>query len=82
MELDSHADTCFFGDGVMIVNHTMKTVKATPFLKSLGTVTNVSVVTAAVAYDDPRSGKTYVLLIHQALLFKGLKNCLLLPNAD
>jgi hypothetical protein len=79
MDLDSHADTCCVGDGVMIVNETLKTVKATPFLKSLGSVTNVPIITAAVAYDDPRSGKTFVFLIHQALLFKGLKHCLLCP---
>jgi hypothetical protein len=64
----------------MIVYETLKTVKATPFLKSLGSVTNVSIITAAaVAYDDPRSGKTFVILIHHALLFNRLKHFLLCP---
>ena len=79
VELDSHADTCCVGNDVMIVNETLRTVKVTPFLKSLGSVTKVPIVTAAVAYDDPISGSTYILIIHQALHFKEMNHCLLCP---
>jgi hypothetical protein len=79
VELDSHADTCCVGGDVMIVNRTMRTVKVTPFLKSLGSVSKIPIVTAAVAYDDPKSGKVFVLLIHQALYFKEMDHCLLCP---
>jgi hypothetical protein len=34
-ELDSHADTCCVGNGVMIVSETKRTVKVTPLLQSL-----------------------------------------------
>jgi hypothetical protein len=74
MDLNSHSDTCCIGDGVMIVNETIKAVKATPFLKFLGSVTNVPIMTAALAYDGPRSGETFDLLILQALLFRGPKH--------
>ena len=79
VELDSNADTCCVGEGVMIVNATDRYVTATPFVKSLGTIKKVPIVTAAVAYDDPRSGKVVVLVIHQALYFPEMQRCLLCP---
>ena len=79
VELDSNADTCCVGDGVMIVNATDRYVTATPFVKSLGSIKKVPIVTAAVAYDDPRSGKVVVLIIHQALYFSEMQRCLLCP---
>ena len=79
MELDSHADTCCVGNGVMIVNETHRKVNVTPFLKSLGTVKRVPIVTAAIAYDDPRSGEVFILIIHQALYFGDMSHCLLCP---
>ena len=79
VELDSHADTCCVGRDAMIVNETRKHVKVTPFLKSLGSVRKVPIVSAAMAYDDPRSGTTYVIIIHQALHFQELDHCLLCP---
>ena len=63
VELDSNADTSCVGEGVMIVNTTDRYVTATPFVKSFGTIKKVPIVTAAVAYDDPRSGKVVVLVI-------------------
>jgi hypothetical protein len=62
-----HADTCCVGNGVMIMNATDRYVNASPFVKSLGTIKRVLIVSAAVAYDDPRSGKGFILTIHQAL---------------
>jgi hypothetical protein len=53
----------------MIVNKTDRHINVTPFTQSLGSVKRVPIVSAAVAYDDPRSGKVYVLIIHQALHF-------------
>ena len=79
VELDSNADTCCVGEGVMIVNATDRYVTATPFVNSLGTIKKVPIVTAAVAYDDPRSGKVVVLVIHQALYFPEMQRCLMCP---
>jgi hypothetical protein len=63
----------------MIVNATDRYVNASPFVKSLGTIKRVPIVSAAVAYDDPRSGKVFILIIHQALHFPEMKRCLLCP---
>jgi transposase InsO family protein len=79
VDMDSHADTCCVGKGVLIVNTTERTARVTPFLKSLGSVCKVPIVTAAIAYDDPKSGEVFILLIHQALHFEEMPNCLLCP---
>jgi hypothetical protein len=66
VELDSNADTCCFGGGVMVVSKTDRQVSLTLFNKSLGTLHKVPIITAAIAYDDPKSGKVFILIIHQA----------------
>jgi preprotein translocase subunit Sss1 len=79
VDLDSHADTCCVGNGVLIVNQTERTVRVTPFLKSLGSVSKVPIVTAAIAYDNHKTGEVTILLVHQALHFPEMNNCLLSP---
>jgi hypothetical protein len=79
VELDSNADTCYVGGGVMIVNDTDRFINVTPFVKSLATTKRVPIVSAAIVYDDPRSGKVYVLIIHQALYFPDMPRSLLCP---
>jgi hypothetical protein len=39
----------------------------------------VPIVTAAIAYDDSRSGETYVLLIHKSLHVEEVDHCLVCP---
>jgi hypothetical protein len=41
---------------VMILSEYARTVEVGPFLKSLGTVQNVPIVSAAIVYDDPVTG--------------------------
>jgi hypothetical protein len=53
----------------MILDKTDRQVSVTPFVKSLRSIQKVPIITAAIAYDDPRSGKAFILLIHQALFF-------------
>jgi hypothetical protein len=63
----------------MIINKTDFQVSVTPFIKSLGSIQKVPIITAALSYDDPRSGKVYILVIHQALYFPEMKRCILCP---
>ena len=79
-ELDSNADTCTFGKGAWVVHDTGQTVSVDPFLDSLGSVNQVKVITAAVAYDDPTTYQTYILFFHQSLYIPKLKRHLLCPN--
>jgi hypothetical protein len=61
----------------MIVKETQKSVKVTLFLKALGPVFRVPIETARIAYDDARSGKTCVLLVHQSLYFEDIDHKIL-----
>jgi hypothetical protein len=76
-ELDSHADQYCVGSLALIVLEQSKTVAAGPFLKSLGTVQNVKMVSAAITFDDPHTGHPVVLLIHQAFYFAQMDHILL-----
>jgi hypothetical protein len=68
-ELDSHADTCCVGDNALVLDYHNRTVSVSPSINSLGTENKVPIVTAAIAYDDPILGQTFILIIHQALYF-------------
>jgi len=68
-ELDSHADTCCVGRNATVLYSHNRTVNVSPFLDSLGTANSVPIVSAAIAYDDEITAKTYILIIHQALYF-------------
>lgn len=56
------------------------TVSAEPFIKTLGQLDNVHIVTAAVAYDCPSTFNTYILFFPQSLYFPTLDKHLLCPN--
>jgi len=79
VELDSHADTCVFGDGCLVVYDTGITVSVEPYMATLGLSPEVPIVTAAVAYDHPDTGQTYVLFFHQSLYEPDVKTHLMNP---
>jgi hypothetical protein len=79
VELDSHADQCCVGSTALVITEHAKTVEVGTFLKSLGTVCNVRIVSAAIAYDDPQSGHSVILVIHKALYFDEMEHKLLCP---
>ncbi len=79
-ELDSHADQCCVGDyAVVLYEWPDRTVEITPFLDTLGCVESAPIVTALLAYDDPSTGQAKLLVLHQAILIKGLKHNLVCP---
>jgi hypothetical protein len=63
----------------MIIKKTDRQVSVTPFIKYLRSIQKVTIITAVTAYDDPKSGKVFILVIHQALYFPEMKRCLLCP---
>jgi hypothetical protein len=78
-ELDSHTDTCVIGKNAMVFHETHRYVQVSPFSDSLGILSHVPVVSAAVAYDDHNTGETILLRIHQALLIDDMETNLLCP---
>ena len=67
-ELDSHADTCELGKHAHILMDHGKAVNIVRYDKSKGTlVNNIKTVSGALAYDNPTSGKTVIIVVHQAI---------------
>ena len=80
-ELDSHADTTCCGKGFQLMNETGKTVSVEPFLAQYEPVTDIPIGTCITAYDDEKTGQTYILQFHQVLYFGDrLETSLLNPN--
>ena len=49
--------------------------------KSYKPMTNIPIVTGATAYDDPSTGKTYILLFNESLYYgKKMDHSLFNPN--
>jgi hypothetical protein len=68
-KLDSHADTCGGNDTVFILEYTGKVAEVAGFSKALQTMQDIPIVKATLAYDDPHTGETMVLIVNQALYF-------------
>jgi hypothetical protein len=64
---DSHADTCCLGRGFVVVNYTNEVVDVRAFTDKLPAIRDIPIVSAVTAYDDPTTGVTTLLHIHQAL---------------
>jgi len=80
-ELDSHADTCVAGPNCIIIERTGFTVNVTGFSNKQGSFQDVPIVKAATAYNDPKTGATYILVIGQAIYMgSDVEHTLLCPN--
>jgi ribosomal protein L19E len=82
-ELDTHADTCVAGSNTVVLDLTgNKTVSVAPFCESeFDPMKDVPIATVATAYDCPMTGRTYVLVINEAIYLGGkMDHTLLCPN--
>ena len=80
MELDSHADTCVLGKVCLVLGDSGKTVDVGGFEDSIGSVSDVSIVHAAVAYKCPKTFNTYLLIFHEMLHLPRMEGHLLNPK--
>lgn len=78
-EMDSHADTCVVGKHALILSDCERPVNVTGY-DSEGTVAEgLRTVNAAIAYDDPTTGETKIIIVNQAIEIPHLVNHLLCP---
>lgn len=78
---DTHADTTCVGKHAYIISQVMgKSIEAVPFSPSLGTVKDLAIVNAAIAYDNKTTGETTILIIHNAIFVPDMENILLCPD--
>ena len=79
--MDSHADTCCAGANCVRIGDTNHVVRVYPFHQDCEPIQNVPVTSVVTAWDDPNTGDTTLLIIHQALYFGDkMTNTLLCPN--
>jgi hypothetical protein len=81
-KLDSHSDTCAFGDSAFVVQDTLQSASVSPFLRSLGSIAYVRIVTAAIAYNCPNTFTTFILHFPQSLHIPELENPLIASNTS
>ena len=81
-ELDSHADTCVAGSNALEIEHIDgRTVTVSPYSDEYEPKSGIHISTVAYLWEDPDSGKAYILIVHEALYFGDqLMNSLLNPN--
>jgi hypothetical protein len=60
-----------------LTNH----ANVTPFMSSLGTMTNVLIASVAVAYDCPLPYSTYIRIFQQVLYKNDLQHALYKPQS-
>jgi hypothetical protein len=79
-KLDSHADTCVAGPNC-IIEHTGYTLNVSGFSNKQDSIRDVPIVKAATAYDDSKTGATYILILGQAIYMgEDVVHTLLCPN--
>ena len=78
-ELDTHADTCVIGKHCLITHEYDRYVSVSGFDPLQGSVKDLKIVSAALAYDNPKTGEVIILRINQAIFIKSMSNNLLCP---
>ena len=80
-ELDSHADTGCAGPDCHVEYLRNERVNVYPFSSESAAVTNVRIGTVIYAVEDPQTGETVLLVLHEQLIFGDrLQTSLLNPN--
>jgi hypothetical protein len=79
IELDSHADTSCIGAKCPIIAYTDKVCSITPYHPKYKSLQNIHIVQAGTAYEDRKTGKTYILILNQSL-YMGIQSKLLNLN--
>jgi hypothetical protein len=75
-DLDSHADCCVCGKEVLVFNDFDHGVTVTGWDPE-GETHSLRIVSAALGYTMPHSGKTVILIVHQSILIPTLNQNLL-----
>jgi hypothetical protein len=78
-ELDSHANMAVAGKDCNIISTSGQYANVTPFSPDLPMMEKVEIGDVAIAYDDPYSLKTYLLVMRNVLLIDSMDHNLLPP---
>ena len=78
-QLDSHANMIVVGSQATILGDSGQSADVKPFSKDCSKLESVPIVDAALAYDCPFSGKTFILTVRNALHVKSMHHNLIPP---
>ena len=78
-ELDSHASMCVLGKNCCILQRSGRHAQVSPFSPDLDDLQRVPIVDACIAYDDPYSGKAFLLVVYNALHLPSMDHNLIPP---
>ncbi|KAI2491972.1 hypothetical protein MHU86_22592 [Fragilaria crotonensis] len=76
-DLDSHADQCAVGSNALIVHDYDRPINVTGYNPNGPVDKDMRIVTGALAYDDPVTGETVILLVNQAIYLPNISHNLL-----
>jgi hypothetical protein len=76
--LDTHANNTVLGGGCLLIHDTGRRVDVLGFAAALGSI-ELLIVTGAIGYDHPITGKVYILVFHQAIYCHSMENHLICP---
>ena len=77
-ELDSHADTCVGGtSSVLVTRDYERPVRVFGYSSDVGEADPCKTISGAMAYDDPMTGQTYMLVVNQMVLVDRMDQVLL-----
>ena len=66
-ELDSHANTCVVSKNALILYDFYRAINVTGYNTSQDVAQSLPIVSAALAYDDPKTGEVIFLVLNQAI---------------
>ena len=78
-ELDSHANMCVVGRQATVVSNTGKHAEVRAFSKECQVLKKVPIIDAAFAYDCPKTMKTFLLIVRNALHIPTMDHNLIPP---
>ncbi len=78
-ELDSNANMAVAGANVSIISKSGLVATVTPFSLDIPSMDDVEIGDVAMAYDNPRTGLIYLLVMRNALIIPSMNHNLLPP---
>ena len=78
-ELDSHTNMIVIGSQALVIQRTGQSAHVNAFSDEVQGMSEVPIVDAAIAYDCPTTGKTYLLIVRNALHIPSMVHNLVPP---
>ena len=80
-ECDTNVDTCCLGKNFVILEFTQQAADMYAYIKDIAPIVGVPILSGTIAWDDPVTGQTYILVINEGLYYGNkMDHSLINPN--